>query len=286
MGTADQHPVVALDHGDGGARHLRQLEHRHTGGQRVRREGAAQVVDPRRRGDARRLDSRTHCRRRKLFRFSGPPSGAGNSSGVSRRAGRRSSAPSARPASGTSRHEPEVFVPRTIRTRRTRSTSRRSSSAASSGRGPAAATNATSGPYSGPSSAPSASSSASAYARTGLGLGAGLSPARQSDDGPPPKRGQTGASRHRTKMVAASGRRAYDPIVSTDQTGGRVGLDLGGRSSRRALAWASVLSPEARGERRRSDVQTASFRLPKTAMARMRKPIPVSSSATPTTMLK
>ena len=100
--AVEQRAVVALDHPHGRAHDPRELEHADAGGERVRGERRAQVVDPRR---LRRTPDASiagaHSRRRKLSRLSSPPRGAGNRSGVSSRGGSASSAASARRESGT-----------------------------------------------------------------------------------------------------------------------------------------------------------------------------------------
>src|SRR5215207_2240759 len=55
-GAVEQRAVVPLDHVDARAHDARELEHGHTGGERVTRERRAQVIDPRRPCDAARLD--------------------------------------------------------------------------------------------------------------------------------------------------------------------------------------------------------------------------------------
>jgi hypothetical protein len=66
IGALEQRAVVALDHPDARAHHLRELEHGDAGGERVRREGVAEVVGGRRCPDAGGLDGRRPYARRKL----------------------------------------------------------------------------------------------------------------------------------------------------------------------------------------------------------------------------
>jgi hypothetical protein len=92
-------PIVALDHPHRGTHHPRKLEHRHPRGERVRGERVSHVVRRRGRLDPRRPRRRVTTRGgRKLSRLSGPPCGAGKTSGVSSRGGSVSSAAVGRPS--------------------------------------------------------------------------------------------------------------------------------------------------------------------------------------------
>jgi hypothetical protein len=106
--------AVALDHPDGRAHDLRQLEDGDASGERVRGEGVAEVVGRRRRLNARCLDCRCPDSAAEVVEVQRTTLGCRERRVASSRAGWSSNAASARRVSGTSRIEFFVFPPGTM----------------------------------------------------------------------------------------------------------------------------------------------------------------------------
>ena len=103
--TLKQRAVVALDHRHARAHDTGQLEDRHAGGQRIRGEGGAQVIDPRRFADRGGLDRRTPFAAAEVGQVERTPRRAGNTYGESSLGGITSSAAAARVVNGTWRSD-------------------------------------------------------------------------------------------------------------------------------------------------------------------------------------